>query len=115
MISSLGERQFSVTKHHLLIIPKRHINDYFGLYQSELNTINELLQRHQLLIKKQGVTVKEFNVDSNNGEDSGQTIFHCHVHLIPKRKNDTENPRGVLDVLSQLNKIINFPNPQRSP
>ena len=49
---------------------------------------------HQLLIKEQDVTVTGFNVGSNNGEDSGQTIFHCHVHLIPRRKNDTENPRG---------------------
>ena len=88
------EDKFPVTKHHLLIIPKRHINDYFGLYQSELNAIHELLQRHQLLIKEQDATVTGFNVGSNNGEDSGQTIFHCHVHLIPRRKNDTENPKG---------------------
>jgi len=30
----------------------------------------------------------------NIGEDAGQTIFHCHVHIIPRRKGDILNPRG---------------------
>ena len=37
---------------------------------------------------------KAFNVGINSGEDAGQSIFHCHYHLIPRRKGDTENPRG---------------------
>jgi len=35
-----------------------------------------------------------FNIGMNCGETAGQTIFHCHVHLIPRRKGDVENPRG---------------------
>ncbi len=38
--------------------------------------------------------VKGFNVGVNIGKDSGQTIFHCHIHLIPRRLNDVENPKG---------------------
>ena len=30
----------------------------------------------------------------NSGEVAGQTVFHCHIHLIPRRKNDVDNPRG---------------------
>ena len=43
---------------------------------------------------KKGKTVTGFNIGMNNGEDAGQTVFHCHVHLIPRRKGDIKNPRG---------------------
>ena len=85
---------FPVTKHHTLIIPKRHVADYFGLHQPELNSLNSMLQKHKDLIIKKDKTVTGFNIGMNNGEDAGQTVFHCHVHLIPRRKGDIENPRG---------------------
>jgi len=85
---------FPVTKHHTLIIPKRHVADYFGLHQPELNSLNSMLQKHKDLIIKKDKTVTGFNIGMNNGVDAGQTVFHCHVHLIPRRKGDIENPRG---------------------
>lgn len=85
---------FPVTKHHSLIIPKRHVADYFGLHQPELNSLNKMLQKHKELIIKKDKTVTGFNIGINNGEDAGQTVFHCHVHLIPRRKGDLKNPRG---------------------
>ena len=85
---------FPVTKHHTLIIPKRHVADYFGLHQPELNSLNSMLQKHKDLITKKDKTVTGFNIGMNNGEDAGQTVFHCHVHLIPRRKGDIKNPRG---------------------
>ena len=85
---------FPVTKHHTLIIPKRHVADYFGLHQPELNSLNSMLQKHKDLITKKDKTVTGFNIGMNNGEDAGQTVFHCHIHLIPRRKGDIENPRG---------------------
>jgi diadenosine tetraphosphate (Ap4A) HIT family hydrolase len=39
-------------------------------------------------------SVTGFNVGINAGEDAGQTIFHVHVHLIPRRQGDVEEPRG---------------------
>lgn len=39
-------------------------------------------------------TITGFNIGMNCGEDAGQTIFHCHVHLIPRRKGDDKVPRG---------------------
>ena len=53
-----------------------------------------MLQRHKDLITKKDNTVTGFNIGMNNGEDAGQTVFHCHVHLIPRRKGDIKNPRG---------------------
>ena len=86
--------KYPVTKGHLLFIPKRHVEDYFGLYQPELNSFNKLLVKHKELLMSRDKNVTGFNVGMNNGEDAGQTIYHCHIHLIPRRKGDIENPRG---------------------
>lgn len=85
---------FAVTKHHILIIPKRHVSDYFELYQPELNAINELLQRQKEKLQKLDKSITGFNVGVNCGEDAGQSIFHVHMHLIPRRKGDMKEPKG---------------------
>jgi len=85
---------FSVTKYHTLIIPKRHAATYFDLWQAEINEINRLLKEVKDDIQKIDPTVTGFNIGMNNGESAGQTIFHCHIHLIPRRNGDVENPRG---------------------
>jgi diadenosine tetraphosphate (Ap4A) HIT family hydrolase len=85
---------FPVTPMHTLVIAKRHVADYFDLYQPELNAIQSMLreQREQILAADPNVT--DFNVGINAGADAGQTIFHVHVHLIPRRKGDVADPRG---------------------
>ena len=85
---------YPVTKHHCLIIPKRHCADYFDLYQPEINAISQLINEMKTELQKKDKTIKGFNIGNNSGGVSGQTIFHCHIHLIPRRKGDTENPRG---------------------
>lgn len=85
---------YPVTELHTLVIPKRHTATYFDLHQPELNACNQLLESMKKEILKQDDTVKGFNIGMNNGKDAGQTIFHCHIHLIPRRKGDVDNPRG---------------------
>lgn len=85
---------YPITKDHTLIIPKRHTENYFELYQPELNSLNKFLNKHKVLISDKDCLVTGFNIGINNGEDAGQTVFHCHVHLIPRRKGDIDNPRG---------------------
>ena len=85
---------FPVTPLHTLIIPKRHVADYFDLYQPELNAIQSLLQDQRKQIMTADPTVSAFNVGINAGAEAGQTIFHVHVHLIPRRKGDVAEPRG---------------------
>lgn len=85
---------FPVTALHTLVIPKRHVADYFGLYQPELNAIHRMLQDQRSEILKQDGAVTGFNVGINSGKDAGQTIFHVHVHLIPRREGDVAEPRG---------------------
>lgn len=85
---------FPVTEYHTLIIPKRHVSDYFDLFQPERNAMQTLMQQQRTLIIQSDPSVTAFNVGINAGADAGQTIFHCHMHLIPRRKGDVEEPRG---------------------
>jgi diadenosine tetraphosphate (Ap4A) HIT family hydrolase len=85
---------FPVTEGHTLFMPKRHVSDYFGLVQSEVNAINLLVQEQRTLLMASDSSIEGFNIGMNCGEVSGQTVFHCHVHLIPRRRGDVANPRG---------------------
>lgn len=85
---------FAVTPYHSLFIPKRHANDYFELTQPEINAINQLIQVQKTALEKVDSSIEAFNIGMNCGEAAGQTIFHCHVHLIPRRKGDVPNPKG---------------------
>ena len=75
---------FPVTPYHTLIIPKRHVLDYFGLKQPEINAINRLLTDQRAALQNADLTIDDFNVGMNCGETAGQSVFHCHVHLIPR-------------------------------
>lgn len=88
------EDAFPVTPNHTLIIPKRHVSDYFDLNEPELNAIHSMLSARRQSLLESDPTITGFNVGINAGESAGQTIFHVHVHLIPRRDGDVENPRG---------------------
>ena len=85
---------YPVSKDHCLIIPKRHIKDYFELSKEELIACDKLVKivKDEIISKDQ--SVKGFNLGTNIGKVSGQSIFHCHFHLIPRREGDVENPQG---------------------
>lgn len=85
---------FPVTELHSLIIPKRHISDFFSLYQPERNAMQSLLEQRRDKILAMDPLVTGFNVGNNIGDTAGQTVMHCHTHLIPRRHGDTLNPRG---------------------
>lgn len=85
---------FPVTDLHSLVISKRHAISYFELDPDELLACNALLQQLKLDILKVDQSVTGFNIGVNIGAEAGQTIFHCHIHLIPRRTGDVENPRG---------------------
>jgi hypothetical protein len=85
---------FPVTEGHTLFIPKKHVIDYFGLAPDEVNAINSLMREQKKSLQEDDSKIDGFNIGMNCGETAGQTIFHCHVHLIPRRKGDVENPRG---------------------
>lgn len=86
--------KFAVTEGHTLIIPKRHVEDYFGLVPAEVNAIDALLKQQREVLMDCDKSIVGFNIGMNCGETAGQTVMHCHVHLIPRRSGDVENPRG---------------------
>ena len=85
---------YPVSKFHSLIVPKRHIKNYFELNDQELKACNELILQTKEKILKEDTSVKGFNLGTNAGKVAGQSIMHCHIHLIPRREGDVENPQG---------------------
>ena len=85
---------FPVTKLHTLIIPRRCVASYFDLNDKELISLQDIIKKEKEELINTDKTISGFNLGVNDGLDAGQTIFHCHVHLIPRRKNDVDDPRG---------------------
>jgi|TARA_B100000524_G_C23440100_1_gene294910 diadenosine tetraphosphate (Ap4A) HIT family hydrolase len=85
---------YPVSKYHSLIVPKRHILDYFELTNDELLACNDLIKKIKKKIQNEDKTVDGFNIGTNSGVVAGQSIMHCHIHLIPRRKGDVDNPQG---------------------
>ena len=85
---------YPVSSKHCLIIPKRHIKDYFELNENEVTGCDQLIKIIKNQIEKGDKTVKGFNIGINSGKVAGQSIMHCHIHLIPRREGDVENPQG---------------------
>ena len=85
---------YPVTDLHMLVVPKRHVSDFFELYEPEKHACVRLLDEAKRRAKAQDPTIAGFNVGINVGEAAGQTIHHCHVHLIPRRTGDVEQPLG---------------------
>ncbi len=85
---------YPVSKYHCLIIPKRHIKDFFELTNNELVACNDLIKKVKDEVIKKDPNILGFNFGTNVGKVSGQSILHCHFHLIPRRLGDVENPQG---------------------
>ena len=85
---------FPVTDGHTLIIPKRHTLDYFELIPDEVLAINEIICERRQILLESDQTIEGFNIGMNCGLVAGQSVWHCHVHLIPRRKGDSEYPKG---------------------
>ena len=84
---------YPVNEGHMLIIPYRHVANFFELTEIELSAIYELLIIGQKKLHNEG-KASGYNVGVNIGADAGQTVFHVHVHLIPRLHGDVEDPRG---------------------
>ena len=85
---------YPVSKYHCLIIPKRHMKNFFDLTNDELVACNDLIKIIKKDILRKDPQVEGFNLGTNIGKVSGQSILHCHFHLIPRRSGDVENPQG---------------------
>jgi diadenosine tetraphosphate (Ap4A) HIT family hydrolase len=83
-----------VTEGHLLVLPVRHVPDFFEMTDLEARDAYTALHELRDRLLADDPQIEGFNVGTNCGEVAGQTIFHAHIHLIPRRTGDTPNPRG---------------------
>ena len=90
----IRDTAYPVTEHHTLIITNRHVSDFFELSDEENIELNQILKDQKKELKDLDNNISGFNVGVNVGKDAGQSIMHCHIHLIPRRKGDVEDPRG---------------------
>jgi diadenosine tetraphosphate (Ap4A) HIT family hydrolase len=88
------EDRYPVTTNHILIIPMRHSEDFFSLTAEERRDVEALLLLMKKRISERDSSVTGFNIGANCGKSAGQTVFHAHIHLIPRRDGDNPNPRG---------------------
>tara|TARA_B100001769_G_C21925943_1_gene499159 strand:- start:315 stop:716 length:402 start_codon:yes stop_codon:yes gene_type:complete len=85
---------YPVTPLHTLIIPKRHFASFFEMNDDEQAAVFSILKQQRDEIMTLDSSVTSFNVGTNDGIDAGQSIYHLHIHLFPRRPGDIENPRG---------------------
>ncbi len=84
---------YPISPGHTLVIPKRHVKSLFELGGDEREDLFQALSRAKGLLVSE-MKPDGFNIGINDGIAAGQTVFHLHVHLIPRYQGDAEDPRG---------------------
>ena len=88
------EDKYPIVTNHTLIIPLRHVSSFFELSSFEKRCCFLIMDELKIMLQAKDKTITGFNIGFNDGIDAGQTIFHCHIHVIPRRKNDIPDPGG---------------------
>ena len=90
----------SLSRGHVLVIPRRHVASFFDMTKNEQDAILSLLTQAQRVIQKEHAP-DGYNIGVNIGKAGGQSRMHVHVHLIPRYEGDVPNPqRGIRCVLA---------------
>lgn len=84
---------FPVNPGHTLIVPKRHVANYFDLEREEKEALWEMADYCKTILDNQ-FKPSGYNIGINIGISAGQSVPHVHLHLIPRYEGDTPNPRG---------------------
>jgi diadenosine tetraphosphate (Ap4A) HIT family hydrolase len=78
---------------HTLVIPRRHVASFFDLTPEEVAACMGLIKEEKRRIDQE-FNPDGYNIGVNVGAAAGQSIFHVHIHIIPRYKGDVENPQG---------------------
>lgn len=84
---------YPVSEGHTLLIPKRHCETYFDLDLVESDSLAAAIKVVKAILDAR-YKPNGYNIGANCGEAAGQTVPHCHIHIIPRYNRDVENPRG---------------------
>jgi diadenosine tetraphosphate (Ap4A) HIT family hydrolase len=85
--------KYPVSKGHVLLIPKEHCETFFDLPEQLTNSIQYWI-KHIKDILDDKYHPSGYNIGVNCGKSAGQTVMHCHIHIIPRYDGDVEDPRG---------------------
>jgi len=85
--------RFPVSKGHTLAVPKRHVASLWKMTAEEYTDAFTLVRRVKKILQEQ-FRPQGFNIGVNCGEAAGQSVFHAHIHIIPRYTGDVPNPRG---------------------
>ena len=83
----------SLSRGHVLVVPKRHVADFFDMTSDEQSAVLGLLNRARRLIGERHLP-DGYNIGVNVGKAAGQSRMHVHLHLIPRYAGDVSDPRG---------------------
>jgi len=84
---------YAVSPGHSVVIPRRHVAEFFDLTPEEVADCMELIKKEKKLLDEE-FSPDGYNVGVNVGPAAGQSIHHVHIHIIPRYKGDVENPQG---------------------
>lgn len=84
---------YPVSPGHILILPKRHFASLFEATDGERAALFALLDEVCRKLKRE-LQPDGLNIGINDGAAAGQTVFHLHIHVIPRYVGDCEDPRG---------------------
>ncbi len=85
--------KFPATKGHMLFIPKRHVANFFDITKEEREAIFDLVEEGKKMLDEK-YNPDGYNVGVNVNKSGGQTVFHVHVHLMPRFNGDVIDPTG---------------------
>lgn len=106
--------QYPVSDGHLLLVTKQHRETWFDATEDERVELMSLTLKAKELIQRRDPSVRDFNIGVNVGAAAGQTVFHLHVHVIPRREGDVSEPRGgVRGVIPARRDYRVLPSPPR--
>ena len=84
---------FPVSGGHTLVLPRRQVADWWGATDAQRRAIDALVRACRVALDREFAPAG-YNIGINNGAAAGQTVFHLHVHLIPRYAGDVPDPRG---------------------
>ena len=98
------------SKGHCLIIPKEHYDDIFCIEQETAGRLFQLATKVATGLRE-ALQCKGMNIVQNNGTIAGQTVFHFHLHIIPRYTGDTVNVawepgKADMDELKELARVV---------
>ncbi len=98
-----------INEGHTLVIPRRHVETYFEATPEEHAAMIGLVYKVKDYLQKK-FNPDGYNIGSNVGSAAGQTVFHFHLHVIPRYRGDVADPKGGIRKVISHRKSIHGPS-----